>query len=248
MPPARHVGLGVFGAAYEETFRNDPHASGSVDRVLMERMVRLCSETVDHLYGEFTPLEVKVEAGSRPALEDWVAGFTKGAGSIEKAVDALAAFTAGLKERVKGETPDEMRFGGTEEEIALRGSDWCTDVARVGCAIYQVSGCPCRIVYLADPDLRNHGHAIVEVHRGVWGAVDTSTGVVYRKPDGAPASTWELMQDEALVGRHASRKAAYTNPGQFGAAAISNYFVWEAGEYDFSVTPLNPYTRALLQG
>ena len=80
-----------------------------------------------------------------------------------------------------------MRFGGTEEEIIERGSEWCTDVARVACALYQVAGFPCRIVNLFNLNAAYSGHVIVEVYRSEkWGAVDTNTGVIYQKADGAP--------------------------------------------------------------
>ena len=140
-----------------------------------------------------------------------------------------------------------MRFGGTEEQIIERGSDWCADVARVGCALYQVAGFPCRMVYLFDLQAAYSGHVIVEVHRSRrWGAVDPISGVVYGTDDGAPANTWELMNDADLVNRHAGPEAWYTNPEQFAAAGTANYHVRDAARYDYTVTGVNEYTRAVL--
>lgn len=43
-----------------------------------------------------------------------------------------------------------MLFGGTEKEILDRGTDWCTDMARVGAVFLKCLGIPSRIVHLAD--------------------------------------------------------------------------------------------------
>ncbi|MGH2586405.1 MAG: transglutaminase domain-containing protein, partial [Dehalococcoidia bacterium] len=98
---------------------------------------------------------------------------------------------------------DAMVVGGTEEEIIERGSDWCTDLARVACVLCQVAGIPARLVYLADTRRAYGAHAIIEAYRGAaWGALDPTTGVVYRHPDGRPASTWDLQRDRRLLASH----------------------------------------------
>ena len=135
-----------------------------------------------------------------------------------------------------------MRFGGTEEEIIERG-------ARVGCALYQVAGFPCRMVHLFNLYAAYSGHVIVEVHQfGTWGAVDTSSGVVYRKDHGVPATTWELMNNAELVIRHQGPEAWYTHPEQFLAAGIANYYLRDSDRYDYTSAGLNDYYRAILHG
>jgi hypothetical protein len=134
-----------------------------------------------------------------------------------------------------------MRFGGTEEAIIARGTDWCTDVARVGCALYQVAGFPSRIVSLFNLHAAYSGHVIVEVHRrGAWGAVDTNSGVVYRKDDGRPATMWDLMNDAEVVKRHDAQ------PSQFTGAGIANYRVRDSDFHDYTVSGLNDYYRTIL--
>ena len=39
----------------------------------------------------------------------------------------------------------------------------------------------------------------------------------------------------------------YTNPEQFGEAAITNYFVWRWKEYDYTVSGINDYYRFILK-
>ena len=62
---ARYSGIGQFGPAYRFMLDNDSHAAGSVDRVLMERMIRLCPDTATYLYDSYTALDIKHQPGSR---------------------------------------------------------------------------------------------------------------------------------------------------------------------------------------
>ena len=246
---ARYSGIGQFGPAYRFMLDNDSHAAGSVDRVLMERMIRLCPDTATYLYDSYTALDIKHQPGSRPELERWVGKAIADAGSPEKLTERIAAFTAGLQENVAHDGPDEMLLGGTEEEIISRGSDWCTDVARVGCVLCQIAGLPSRSVNLFDTGQAYSGHVIIETYRQEqWGAIDTTTGVVYRHADGRPASAWELMNEPELIESHArSPLAAYTSTrGQFAGAAISNYFVWQSETYSYGVSSINDYYWSIL--
>ena len=52
---SRYQSIGQSGPAYKVMFENDAHTSGSVDCILLENMVKLCSETADYLYKEYTP-------------------------------------------------------------------------------------------------------------------------------------------------------------------------------------------------
>ena len=226
---------------------NDVHAQGSVDREIASSMIRLCNETASYLYGGYTDLTIGYAAGSRPGLENFLSGAESSIVDPVQQVAHIAELTPGLAEKRPRGGLSMMRFGGTEEQIIERGSDWCTDVARVACALYQVVGFPCRIVNLFNLNAAYSGHVIVEVHRsGTWGAVDTNSGVVYQKDDGTPATTWELMNDAELVIRHKSPEARYTHPEQFGAAGIANYYVRDLKLYDYAVTGLNDYYLAIL--
>lgn len=223
-------GTARFGLAYDYMYRNDSHAPGSADRVLLEEMIFLCPETEPYLYGEYTPLALHYRSGSRPVLEGFVERVLSGCGSVEEQVKAVAKFTAGLGE---GNDLDAILLGGTEEEIIARRTDWCTDLARVGCVLFQIAGLPARIVVLADTSQAYSGHVITEVYRsGVWGAVDTTLGIVYTGPDSLPASAADI------------RRAG--GQGQFRSVAIANYFVWESARFNHAVSGLNSYYRSIL--
>lgn len=244
-----YSGLGQFGEAYRVMLENDAHAPGSVDRALMERMVRLCAATASLLYGPGEVAETLYTPGARPGLERVVRSVTAGCASGEEDVAAIALYTAELARRAggNGRAPADLVLGGREEEIILRGTDWCTDLARVACALCQVAGIPARIVYLADTSRAYSGHAIIEAHRqDVWGAVDPTGGVVYRWPEGRPATTWDLMSNPWLVARHADG-SPYAREGQFRRAAIARYCVARADEYDYGTSTPNAYYRSVLE-
>lgn len=247
MELAAYTGITQFGRAWQRVLEHDPHAPGSVDRVLMSRMARLCPETAGCLYGAGPPPELRDVSGLAGELVRYAQRAARGCETPDQRVAGVARFTAALADGVDEQDLDGVRVGGTEEEIIARGSDWCVDVARVACALCQVVGVPSRLVYLCNTRQAYSGHAIIEAHReGAWGAVDSSTNVVYRRPDGSPATTWELMGDPALVEAHRGLGAAYTHPDQFGAAAVATYCIWDRPHYDYTVSGLNDYYRSIL--
>lgn len=242
------TGPAAFGRAYQYMMEHDAHAPCSVDRELVRRMVRLCPKTASELYTRFTSLDVLYEQGSRPRLESILDEHTPNAAGAEEILESIATFTRSLSEHAEQDL-SRMQIGGAEEEIVRRGSDWCTDVARVACVLCQIAGFPCRIVYLFDLNKAYSGHVIVEAWReGAWGALDSITGVIYRRAGGQPASTWDLVNDAKLVEAHRDDpRAFYTTVGQFRAAAIANYFCWESGRYDYTVTGPNEYYLSILE-
>ena len=247
MDLTQFTGTSAFGRAYQVMMERDAHAYGSVDRVLASSMVRLCHQTADYLYTSFTPLEARYGRGTRPKLEAILNSVVPCGCGPEGRLAAIIEFTRKLGDRAEQDL-QKMRIGGTEEEIIERGSDWCTDVARVACVMCQMAGFPCRIANLFDLDQAYSGHVIVEAHRaGRWDALDSSTGIVYTAADGLPASVWDLMNNPTLVEEHRKNpRAFYTTPGQFLAAGIANYFVWERYRYDYTVTGLNDYYFSIL--
>ena len=241
------MGSAQFGPAYQMMFDNDTHAPGSVDRVLTEQMVRLCSETETYLYTEYTPIDVSYVKGSRVKLEACTEKITADGVSSDGRIECIVQFTARLADKVADETIDTMIFGGTEEEIIDRGSDWCTDIARVACSLYQIVGIPCRIINLYNTNEAYNGHVIIETYRnGKWGAIDSSTAVVYRHPNGSPASTWDLMNQPCLIESHQGPTAYCTSVGQFTSAAIVNYFIWQSNDFDYTSSSINDYYYSIL--
>ena len=114
-------------------------------------------------------------------------------------------------------------------------------------ALCQVAGLPARLVMLADTELAYSGHVIIEAFRdSAWGAVDTSTCVVYRDAGGRPATTWQLMNDPALI-ETCGKGKGYSNAGQFRAACIANYVVADRDRYDYTTSRVNDTYRSILE-
>jgi hypothetical protein len=233
--------------AYRVMFENDPHPPGSIDRILWDQMVRLSAATAPSLYSEFTPTRVAYAPGSRPELERLVQRLGIAEGSEEERVGVLARFAAGIVPA--SPVPlDQLKFGGSEEEIIARGSDWCTDVARVACGLSQVAGLPSRLVILEDTGRAYSGHTIVETWRsGTWGAVDPVRNLVYRTERGTPATTWDLMSRPGLLAAQAGASSdGDARLGQFSWAAIANYPLGTVDSVDYSIGPINQYYRTIL--
>jgi transglutaminase-like putative cysteine protease len=238
-------GPDVLGRAYATLLAHDVHTEGSVDRVLWSSMVLISEPSMAMLYAP--PPPVRYAAGSRPVLEARVAALCADAEDVETFLERTGAAFAAVA--ASDDTPiDDAVFGGTEEEILERVTDWCVDVSRATCALCQVAGFPARLVALADLDVAYSAHQIVEVYRGgAWGALDPISGVVYRYPDGRLASVRDLQRDPDLVDSHASRAAIYTRPGQFRSAAIFTYDIGDADRFDYSVSRVNDYYRSILE-
>lgn len=243
----QYIGIGAFGPAYQAMLEQDSHAPGSVDRVLASRMVRLNRETVTYLYTSFTPMSVLYEKGTRVELESVLQTICSQFSDPESTLTAVVEYTRSLGGRAE-EDITKMVLGGTEEEIIRRGSDWCTDVARVACVLCQIAGFPSRLVNLFDLSHAYCGHVIIEVFRaGKWGALDSSTGIVYRRLDGEPASVWELMEDTSIIEHHRQDpRAFYTSVEQFLSAGITNYFCWDQAHYDYTTSGMNEYGLSIL--
>jgi hypothetical protein len=211
-------------------------------------MVKLCPETQPFLYNGFTPTEVTADPGLRPALHSVWKDVVKECHTDEEHVEAIAAFTAGLGEGYNWDDIDRIITGGTEEEIIARRSDWCTDVARSACLLAQCGGIPARLVYLVNLIDPYSGHSIIEACRdGYWGAVDTSTAILYRHPEGTPATTWDLMTDPRLVEAQRGPRASYTSVNQFTGAAIVNDSINDCHRYKYTVSGINDYYRSILE-
>ena len=118
MDISHYQGAGQFGKAYGIMLENDTHALGSVDRVLAETMVRLCADTAEYLYTEYSPTLARYEKGSRPLLEGYVADAVAFQGTSVDRAARIVDFCQSLGERAPDDL-DEMRFGGTEERSSF---------------------------------------------------------------------------------------------------------------------------------
>ena len=224
-------GYDVFGRAYGVMLRNDVHAEGSVDDMLVKNMMLLDDESEMELYSRVHMPDVRSHE-----LYGFAQRFREK--TEKESVEAVLRFTSGIVEKYDVDFQD-MRFGGTEREIIERGTDWCADMARVGAVLIMCLGIPCRLVNLVNLEKAYNGHVACEAfYEGKYGFIDPLYG--YRFGEEKPLSVIEIMRDKAAL----SDKDEYYR-GLFSAAAISEYDPTDP-KNDYTVSTPNEYTSRII--
>jgi len=228
----KNIGYGVFGKAYEYMFRNDLHHKRSVDHAILKNMIFLDEDSKSLLYK--APNAVSQDISNHELYE--IALKLKGGNHLES-INRTIEFVNEIVERFN--TPfEEMIFGGTELEIIQRGSDWCTDISRVGAAIIQCLDMPSRIAILVNPFQAYHGHQVVEVYlEGTYMMCDFLYGVIARLDRNY--SVYELINKPELVHKIYSSKIDDSKQldyivGLYNLAAISEYDISKKHNYNIS--------------
>lgn len=239
---AKKIGYGVFGKAYEYMFRNDLHHNQSVDHAILRNMIFLDENSKSFLYK--TPKPVSEDIHNH-ALYD-IAHKLKGDNHLESIYRTIEFVNEIVK---KFDTPfEEMIFGGTELEIIKRGSDWCTDISRVGAALLQCLGMPSRIAILVNQIKAYHGHQVVEVYvDGMYMMCDFLYGVIARLD--RKYSVYDLLNNSILVKKIYNLKI-YDNKqldyiaGLYNLAAISDYDINK--KHNYSTSKPNEYYQKMM--
>jgi len=230
--------------AYQRMLQRDVHAPNSVDRVLISQMIRLTEASADYLYRDYTPTQARYEPGSRPQLESAVRCALK-IPSLESHVASLdslrqiTTYLATIASSAAAVPLVDLIFGGTEERILARPTDWCTDLARAACVMLHVAGAAARIVCLFDTVRAFSGHQVIEAYiDGSWVCADPVNGFVYEKSNGSPASTLDVIRQ-----RHAASRKLI---GLFRAVFLVNYNPMMASTCDFNESRVNAYYLSIL--
>ncbi len=145
-------------------------------------------------------------------------------------------------------TPDTYLCGGTEEEVIKKGSDWCTELARVYCVLCQIARIPARLVFCYDLAREWWGHCVNEVFiDDEWRFIDPQGECYFERPSGKWANAWEVMHKTGLTRRGEGHTAEWClDPLTDLAMGIVNYFVMDHFKYDYRWDPINDYYRRIL--
>jgi len=223
------IGYGVFGRSYEHMFRNDLHDKRSVDHALLRNMIFLDEETKSTLYKAPQPVSKDI---CNHALYD-IAQKLKGDKDLES-IYRIIEFVNEIVEQF--DTPfEKMIFGGTELEIIKRGSDWCSDLSRVGAALLQCLGMPSRIAILVNKFKAYHGHQVVEVYvDGTYMICDFLYGVTGKLDRNY--SVYDLLNNPSLVKKIYNikiddKKQQDYIAGLYNLSAISEYDIIKKHKY-----------------
>ena len=238
---------------YQRMLRHDVHALKSVDRVLMREMIRLTESSGDYLYCNYTPTEAIYEPGTRPEMELAVqrALSARGQGSSAAGLDTLRQIVTFLSQIALSADdihPRELVFGGTEESIVTRRTDWCTDLARAGCVMLHIDGVAARLVCLFDTVRAYSGHQIIEANiDGSWACAGPVRGYVFQHSDGRPASARDLVNDQSIaIDTIADAAAAEAYNGLFSNVFLVNYGPELFTDYDFTESKADAYNLSIL--
>ena len=243
----------------EAWFSNRIYAVDTVDAVLEDSAVRVDCRSRDLLLAE-PPVSQMRRLSSlkddRPMLA-WLASRISNSGRSQvDLIDRIAVFTSMIENHFPSvglpasqgfyRTPGDFWWGGPEEVVIAKGSDWCHEIARVFCAMAQVLEIPCRLVYTSSDD---DGHVIAEAYWcGSWVLVDPLAPKVYRTPDGSPVSVIALsdLSEDELFAITASREGYYVNPCYFKHLFVAEYWLADSHKYNYGISRCNQYYEQLL--
>lgn len=225
-------GYGIFGKEYEFMLKNDLHEKQSIDHELLQNMILIDQESIPHLYKK--PKSISVN-NKKHELYNFSQKF-KGVNELESLLNVFNFLNEVVK---KFNVPfEEMYFGGTEEEIIERGTDWCTDISRVGVVLLQCLSIPSRIAIVVNGLKAYHGHQVVEAYiNGQYIMCDFLYGVIGKSDK--YYSVNEMLNKPDLV-----REIYRTNiendetlnyiEGVFNLGAIAHYDITKKHSYNIS--------------
>lgn len=203
-------GYDIFGKAYGVMLRNDLHDINSIDHKFMQEMILLKDENREVLYSDMPICKDFREH----ELYSFAQQF-KGE-SDHQTIENILRYTANIAANYH-EPFEEMKFGGTENEILDRGTDWCADMARVGVVLLGCNGLPARIIHLVNPEKAYNGHVVTEAfYEGKYGVCDFLYGYCFYQE--RPLDAYTLMREKHYLKTYSENYASL-----YSAVAINEY-------------------------
>lgn len=225
-------GYAVFGKAYEIMLRNDLHDRNSIDHQFLKEMILLTSDSYQLLYHDY-PKRYDMKEHE---LYDFAQGLK--AGTEQETVQKVVEYTSGIAKNYAIPN-EEMIFGGTEKEILIRGTDWCSDMARVAAVLLDCLDIPSRVVHLVNYETAYNGHVVIEAfYEEKYGVADPIYGYCFY--NNKPLDAYELMNNSL---HFAGKDEDYR--GLYKGIAINEYNpILKINNY--SISRINEYYRKLL--
>lgn len=237
------VGYQAFNKPYSVMLKNDTHAKASVDHRLLRTMVRLDTTTKPFFYEAKLTVPRGIEHHTLYPLAQSLK-----ANKPKDTIVNILNFTKTIAKNAEVSL-DEMIFGGTEEAIIKRKTDWCGDLSRVGITLLMCAGIPARMVYLANLKKAYHGHVVGEAYYDkTYGLLDFVHGINFYQND--PLSAYDaLSNDDTLyqLALNAGFNQTHANDyvSLYQAVAISDYNPCNP-HHDYSSAKINDYYRNIL--
>ena len=202
-------GYAIFGKPYEIMLKNDLHDIRSINHELIKNMILLNEDSFKFLY--YKPINIDM---SKHELYQFSQKF-KGKNDKESIKNVLD-YTSDIANKYDVDFKD-MLFGGTEKEILERGTDWCSDMARVGSVLLRCLGIPCRMINLFNLDKAYNAHVAGEAfYENHYGVIDFIYG--YQFYDDKPVNAYEIMKNNDYLNNYSEYYQ-----GLFKGIAINEY-------------------------
>lgn len=256
--PGPRTGCRGFSRAYDRLLAERVYRSGTVDAVVQDRAVEVCDATLNRfMHPPDAGVRNVTELRRRRPLLAHHARFAVGAYPARCEIMSLALFCRDMEAQFPAPensarggyyaSPDDFIWGGVEEFVIAKGSDWCAELARVFCALCEVSGISARIVFALDGG--DDGHVLAECYAdGEWMLVDPLAAKLYRDPDIGPIGTarmYELSSEQKRV-LTAGAESYYVHERFFRHLSVSEYSIRDAARYDYGLSRCNEYYRRRL--
>ena len=250
------IGFSGLSQEMDLLLENRIYRNGTVDAVLEDTAVLVTEDQ----YEQFSlPPDIQKYAfadvqNKRILLLQMANTYAPSFEPIEK-LSQLAMFTRNLESLFPSpehpaykfyKSPADFWWGGTEEMVMTKGSDWCGEVARLYCALTQVCGIPSRIVYTKSND---DGHVISECFvDGKWVLVDPIAAKVYTKRNGEPLGVVDMVRaaPEELEEYTSLHEGYYVDKKFFQYVGVSDYRLAESEKYDYGISQCNDFYKKLL--
>lgn len=193
-----------------------------IDKEQSQSTVRLCPETQEFLYTQYSPTKICYQQGARPELEKIVAGFS-GRSQRERAMEAMDwVWNKVFHPHTRGPLVPNRAY--SEELLIDSQIGWCNEQSRVFVALCEVMEIPARMCFLFHANARC-GHTTAEVYLdGRWAFFDVTFNVAVELPNGRLAQARELSKQHLKLAH-----AAYREPLEDYYARSQPFVLQEPG-------------------
>ena len=257
MPDPR-TGCRGFSRSYDHLLSRRIYRCGTVDAVVQDCAVEVCDATLRRFMrppdaGDRNVTELRRR---RPFLAHY-AEFAVVVYPADCKIMSLALFCRDIEAQFPSPehsalggfyaSPDDFMWGGVEEFVIAKGSDWCAELARVFCALCEMIGVPARLVFALDGS--DDGHVLAECYKGgEWMLVDPLVAKLYEHPDIGPvgAARMCMLTDEQRRFLTASAEHYYVHERFFRHLSVAEYSIADAARYDYGLSRCNEYYRQRL--
>jgi hypothetical protein len=179
--------------------RNNPYNPWDIDCIHATSKIHCVPETAAYLYGGYTPRKITYTTGSRPELEFHLEVALKNCRARKDRAPILTSYVNRVVLHTMYVPKHLHELGGTEEHVLRRGFGYCNEMARVLCAMAQISGIPTRLLFVRLPS--GSRHVMVEMLTdGKWGFFDPSFNL-YLPVGKAYAGALDIQKSKQLRAR-----------------------------------------------